>query len=340
MKSHMPLYQISNLEHRYQQTPVLQIDELSIDKHTITGLVGPNGSGKTTLLKLLAFIEKPTRGEIRFNGRPELPFSDNTRLSVSLLTQEPYLMRRTVYDNVYYGLKIRKEKTDARKKIPRALSWVGLPPERFSKRFFSELSGGEAQRVALAARLVLEPRVLLLDEPTANVDAHSAVLIREAALRARKKWGTTLIVASHDRQWLYNVCDTVIHLNRGQLFAAGMENFIEGPWHPLENGSWGKTLGDRQCIIVPKPPTPNAVAQITPEISSSEVEKNSPEIHGLSGTVTGLMLNRQTREIIASVSAGSIPLTIILAQERAKELDLFPDRRLFLRYRIADVTWV
>ncbi len=337
------MYRIKNLEHRYQHDPVLQIDELYIEEHTITGLVGPNGSGKTTLLKLLAFTEKPTQGEIRFNGKPGAPFSDNIRFKVSLLTQEPYLMRRSVYDNVYYGLKIRKEKRNARKKVYRALSWVGLSPRTFAKRHFSELSGGEAQRVALAARLVLKPEALLLDEPTANVDAHSAFLIRDAALRAREKWGTTLIIASHDRQWLYEICDTVLHLNKGRIFTAGMENFVEGPWHPFDNGKWAKTLKDQQRIIVPRPPNPGAIALLRPEASSSTVENEpvaDPEIHLLAVTVTRLILNRKTREIVTTLFAGGINLTINFTREEASKLDLFPGRQLFLKYRIADVKWV
>jgi tungstate transport system ATP-binding protein len=92
---------------------------------------------------------------------------------------------------------------------------LGLDPDTFARRQWDELSGGEAQRVALAARLVLNPRVLLLDEPTASVDARSSELIRSASLRARNDWGTTLVIASHDREWLYDVCDEVLHLFKG-----------------------------------------------------------------------------------------------------------------------------
>ncbi|HSM73591.1 MAG TPA: energy-coupling factor ABC transporter ATP-binding protein, partial [Desulfobacterales bacterium] len=217
-----PLYTVHSLLHAYGGgPPVLAIEQLSVAAGAILGLVGPNGSGKSTLLKLLAFVEKPTAGEIRFKGRPAAPFSDAVRFQVTLLTQEPYLMRRTVHANVAYGLKLRGRRRDCRREVAAALSLVGLAPERFADRKWFQLSGGEAQRVSLAARLALRPEALLLDEPTASVDAASAELIKTAVLRARDRWGTTLVIASHDRQWLYEICDHSLHLFRGRILDNG-----------------------------------------------------------------------------------------------------------------------
>jgi tungstate transport system ATP-binding protein len=169
-----PIYQIEKLAHRYNGRPVLQLDAFSIEKAAILGLVGPNGSGKSTLLKLLAFVDRPSRGQVRFKDKPEVPFSDGVRFQVTLLTQEPYLLKRSVFDNVAYGLRIRNGRKDFRPHVAEALSMVGLDPDTFMHRPWNELSGGEAQRVALAARLALRPEVLLLDEPTASVDGASA----------------------------------------------------------------------------------------------------------------------------------------------------------------------
>ena len=101
------------------------------------------------------------------------------------------LKKRTVYKNIAYGLKVRGDRDNLTQSVHDALNMVGLDPDAFAQRQWDELSGGEAQRVALAARLVLKPRVLLLDEPTASVDAASSELIRVASLRARSEWGTT-----------------------------------------------------------------------------------------------------------------------------------------------------
>jgi len=199
---------------------------LTVEKASIVGLRGPNGSGKSTLLRLLGLIEKPAEGEILFNGRPVEPFSAAARFRVSLLPQEPFLMKRRVLGNVSYGIKIRGAVADVTGRVHEALSLVGLSDRDFVRRPWYALSGGEAQRVALAARLALRPDVLLLDEPTANVDTSSAELIREAAFKAREEMGTTLVIASHDWQWLYEVCDRVLHLFNGKILGTGRENIL------------------------------------------------------------------------------------------------------------------
>ncbi|MBF0228637.1 MAG: ABC transporter ATP-binding protein [Desulfamplus sp.] len=216
------IFELKNVEQIYNKIKVLDIKSLAILRGTITGVMGPNGSGKTTLLKLLAFSMKPTKGNILFNGKPQYPFSKDVRFSITLLTQEPYLLKRTVYDNISYGLVLRRKHgflgnsdKQIKMKVRVAMSYVGLDFTIFAHRKWNELSGGEAQRVAMAARLALKPEVLLLDEPTASVDADSSEKIRDAALKARQDWGTTIVVASHDKNWLDGVCDTHIHLLDG-----------------------------------------------------------------------------------------------------------------------------
>ncbi|MEA3232005.1 MAG: ABC transporter ATP-binding protein, partial [Thermodesulfobacteriota bacterium] len=228
-----PIYEINSLKHSYGANTVLAIEHLTVQPASIVGLIGPNGSGKSTLLKLLGLIEKPTEGTIHFNGRFVEPFSNEARFLITMLPQEPFLMKRSVFKNISYGLKLRGNGSEIAKKVNEALSLVGLDSNDFAQRPWYALSGGEAQRVALAARLVLKPKVLLLDEPTASVDAASAQLIKEASLRARQELGTTLIVASHDWQWLYEICDETLHLFKGKVFGTGRETIIFGPWQKL-----------------------------------------------------------------------------------------------------------
>jgi tungstate transport system ATP-binding protein len=218
-----PLYHIQGVTHGYGDATILSIDELKIRKGSITGLSGRNGSGKSTLLKLMAFVDKPKAGLILFNGLPASPFSPAIRFRVALLAQTPYLMKRSVYNNIAYGLTLRKTTENMDEKIHAALGWVGLPHDRFLSRKWDALSGGEAKRVALAARLVLKPEVLLMDEPTANVDLESSELISRAALMARVEWGTTLVIASHDREWLSKIAETHIHLHEGKMIQPGYQ---------------------------------------------------------------------------------------------------------------------
>jgi tungstate transport system ATP-binding protein len=211
-----PLISLFNVRQRYSGRTVLSVDRLDIAPGSIVGLAGPNGSGKSTLLRLLAFLESPASGTVTFEGAPAGSSPGPVHRQVTLLVQEPYLLRRSVHGNVAYGLKARGE-SDVTGRVRRALEAVGLEPDKFLRRQWFELSGGEAQRVALAARLVLRPRALLMDEPTASMDGNSAALVRKAALAAREKYDTALVIASHDMAWLHAVCDQVLHLENGHI---------------------------------------------------------------------------------------------------------------------------
>jgi tungstate transport system ATP-binding protein len=211
-----PLIALFNIRQKYSGRTVLAVDRMDINRSSIIGLAGPNGSGKSTLLRLLAFLERPASGTVTFMGNPVPAKSNTVHRQVTLLVQEPYLLKRSVYANVAYGLKVRGE-SNITAQVNNTLKIVGLSPDKFSQRQWFELSGGEAQRVALAARLVLKPKALLMDEPTASLDSQSATLIRQAALAARKEYGTSLVIASHDMAWLNAVCDSVIHLENGKF---------------------------------------------------------------------------------------------------------------------------
>ncbi len=204
---------LENIRQEYSGKIVLDIDELEIGAGSILGLAGPNGSGKSTLLRVMALLESPVAGTILFQGCPVSVKSPVARRQVTLLNQEPYLLKRSVAANVAYGLTVRGDSGVSRR-VDEALEMVGLEPGEFSQRLWCELSGGEAQRVALAARLVLKPRLLLMDEPTSSLDEESTGLIKSAALMARDR-GTSLAVASHDMDWLGAVSDQMVRLRKG-----------------------------------------------------------------------------------------------------------------------------
>jgi tungstate transport system ATP-binding protein len=337
-----PIYRIENLVHRYNADPVLAVDRLDIEPASIMGLVGPNGSGKSTLLKLMAFIFRPTQGRILFDGVPAVPFDESVRFQVTLLTQDPYLMKRTVFKNIAYGLKIRGDRDHQVQSVHDALALVGLDPDAFARRQWDELSGGEAQRVALAARLVLKPRVLLLDEPTASVDAASSERIRAASMSARSEWGTTLVIASHDREWLYDVCDEVIHLFKGKPVGTGRSNMIFGPWIPEENGLFTKLLGDGSRFTVSAPPNADATAFIDPaaiHILDKGHAATPANMVFVDGTVTRLSLERQSGNLFADVRAGSLTLVVRVDESRLAAMTLHRGWPLTLAYRPDSIRW-
>lgn len=336
----LPIYEISSLKHSYAGKTVLAIEHLTVQPASIIGLIGPNGSGKSTLLKLLGLIERPTQGKIYFNGRLVEPFSNEARFLITLLPQEPFLMKRNVGNNVSYGLKLRGNDMDVAERVTEALSLVGLPSKDFVKRPWYALSGGEAQRVALAARLALKPKVLLLDEPTASIDAASAQLIKEASLRARQELGTTLIIASHDWQWLYEICDEILHLFKGRIFGTGRETIIFGPWQKLGTGKWGKILSDKQQLCVPAPPDQEAAAVIDVLSVSADGSTVAGEDIVLRGIVSRLSLERKTGQLFATILVGDFPFTVKLTPQQNREHTVFPGKTIYICYRLDQIKWI
>ena len=226
----MPIYHLTDIRRLRAGREVLRIDDLRVEPGSILGLVGHNGSGKSTLLRLLALVDLADAGCLRFkenifgrNAGAEAVAESGLwkfRRDVTMLGQESYLLKRSVGANLSYGLQLRGVELSSAalfEKQSAALHSVGLDPERYLRRSWRELSGGEAQRVALAARLILKPEVLLLDEPTASLDEDSVDLIRKAALEARERDGTTLVVVSHDWLWLQSISDNILRLKQGRV---------------------------------------------------------------------------------------------------------------------------
>ena len=203
-----PLYVCRNLVQRYEGREVLRLPELTVDEGEVLALTGPNGCGKSTLLRLLAFLERPAAGLLRYSG------GDEPRQEVTLLLQDAYLMRCSVFANVTLGLRLRHQRQELRAIYEECMRAVGFAaPGELAGRDRRALSGGERQRVALAARLALRPRVLLLDEPTASVDARSARAIVDA-VRACVGRGTTVICATHDRALMTALAAREVALGR------------------------------------------------------------------------------------------------------------------------------
>ena len=333
-----PLYRLHGIRHRYGIRPVLAIDALEVEAGAVLGVVGPNGSGKSTLLKLMSFVETPSAGEIRFKEELTDPFAGRLRDRVALLPQEPFLLKRDVAANIAYGLRLRGEAVDPRQ-VREALGWVGLDAGEFARRSSHALSGGEAQRVALAARLILRPEVLLLDEPTTSVDAFSARLIRDAVLRARADWGTTLVIASHDRQWLAEISGTRLHLFKGRVTGSGRENLLFGPWGSLDR-EWGQLLDDGQRLCVPEPPAGDAIAVLERVVLASAGDKGSAGRVALHGTVARMALENSTGDVLIEVRIGGLTVTVGLAPERARSARLFPGGPASVGYDLVDVKWM
>lgn len=335
------IFEINNLKHRYQDKIVLESESISITPASITGLTGPNGSGKSTLLKILALIEKPSEGRVFYKGVPVESFSKFARTRVTLLTQEPYLLKRSVFNNIAYGLKLRKDTDHLNARIYDALEAVGLPGPEFAKRHWNELSGGEAQRVALAARLILKPDVLLLDEPTANVDAQSSRLIRKAVLNARSTLGTTLVIASHDKEWLYDISDTILNLFQGRILKGSRLSILFGPWERHSEGLYKKSGTGTPPILVPKPPQTDSAALFPAESFTVCTNQNDIPINNayIQGIVTLLSLEKKTEKVFITIRAGEHEFTAGLKTSDLHMLNISPGTSIFLCYSLKSVKY-
>jgi len=338
------LFEIARLTKKYRDRTVLDVQRLDIEKGVIYGLQGPNGAGKTTLLNILALLESPTTGTVSYKSQPvqySEPYLQRLRKEVVLVDQLPLLFTTSVFKNMEFGLKIRGIANEERKRrIFKGLEMVGM--EDFVDAPAHQLSGGETQRVAVAARLVLKPEILLLDEPTANVDIASAQQIREAALMARRKWNTTLVIASHDRDWLYDVCDQVIHLFKGRLFGTGKENIIFGPWRHLSGSLWEKKLPDGQCIRLSDPPEPGAVAILQPAAiaGGSDTHPADPDVHLLEGIISRLTLVKNSSDILATILISTLPLTVKISHRKIQQENLYPGHHVQVYYDPHAVSWL
>ncbi len=339
----MPLYELKDITHSYNGRTVLNIEAWQVDAHSVTGVVGPNGSGKSTLLALMGCVAAPTGGEIRFNGEPVGPFAEIVRGKVALLPQESFLLKRSIYRNIAYGLQMRRMRGDIRGRVYAAMEMVGLAPDSFAHRPWYALSGGEARRVALAARLALQPQVLLMDEPTVSVDAASAQMIKDAALHARQQWGTTLVISSHDADWLAGICDDMLHLFRGCILGNGQQTMIFGPWKQDADGFAVKALSEDQRFIAARAPRDldTAVAAIAAgQLALFPVDQQVPaDSHCLEGLLLRLSFEQSSSRTSAAVLVGRTVLTAYLGGAAPPLSVLTPGQKVRLAYDPETIRW-
>jgi len=339
------LYDIRNLKHRYEKegSPTIDIDFLQINEGSVTGLVGPNGSGKSTLLKILAFLEPFCEGSLAFSGRNSSAIPVSIRRDVTYLLQDSYLLKRSIYENIAYGLKLRGKTLGIKERVNDSLMRVGLDPDKFTKRLWYQLSGGEMQRVALAMRLALHPKVLLLDEPTANVDEASAQLVKEAAISAWKEWGTSVVVATHDLTWLYEVSTDIISLYRGRIIGHGTENIIQGTWLS-EKDSAVRLTADGQKICGTHASNENITAGI---INPSDIYitkygkpfQNAAGTNILRGTVTQMVLERSTGFVLVSVEVGDIIIKSRILLSQIEKEAICPASAVSITFSSKSIRW-
>ncbi len=220
----MSLLNLHKVTKIYSDRCILKNITLSVKKGEVYALIGPSGAGKSTLLRIIDLLEKPSSGEVVFEGVRTSLLNENSiiqlRRRMALLSQRVVLFNMSVFGNVAYGLNLRKiDYKIVKEKVNDVLQRVGML--EYADQNALLLSGGEAQRVALARCIVLEPELLLLDEPTANLDPANVALIENIISELNTKNKTTIIIATHNMLQAKRLGSRVGFILNGELVEEG-----------------------------------------------------------------------------------------------------------------------
>ncbi|MDK8639075.1 ABC transporter ATP-binding protein [Niallia taxi] len=212
----MALFTLQDISVAYNKKEILKDFNLEIEKGQLVSLLGPSGCGKTTTLRLIAGFLQSTNGKFLFKDKDYTKVPVNKRNFGFVFQNYALFPHLTVADNIAFGLRLRKvSKAEIEKRVENMLEIVNL--EGYGKRFPGELSGGQRQRVAIARALVIEPDILLFDEPLSNLDANLRVNMRVEIRRIQQELGITTVYVSHDQEECFSISDQVAIMNKGVI---------------------------------------------------------------------------------------------------------------------------
>lgn len=219
--------ELTGVRRRYKAGFRLDVPYLHVPAGSTLAVLGPSGAGKSTLLEIAGLLEPPDSGEIRVDGVAYRPRDSRARLLTAAVFQRPYLIKATVAENVAYGLKLRKvARREIDERVSAILDVVGL--SGFERRSAGALSGGEAQRVALARALVLEPRLLTLDEPLSSLDLMLRRRMQHEFAEILRSRNITTVYVTHDHDEALVMADRIAIMREGSIVAEGIAEEVVG----------------------------------------------------------------------------------------------------------------
>ncbi|WP_230199080.1 ABC transporter ATP-binding protein [Risungbinella massiliensis] len=284
---------------------------LTIQEGEFFTLLGPSGCGKTTTLRMIAGFYFPTAGKIEFDGRDVTNVPPHLRNTGMVFQNYALFPHMTVFENIAFGLKVRKlPKAEIKQKVERALEQVRLPG--YGSRRMTQLSGGQQQRIALARALVIQPRILLLDEPLSNLDARLRDEMRTEILTLQRELGITTVYVTHDQEEALSMSNRIAVFQEGYLQQIGTPQEI---YHTPSNGFVASFVGESNLIPIQEIEKSDDSSTVTalgqrislPEISTKYWEgKNSGDWR--------LSIRPESVKISAEAGPNSIPGKIRLIQ--------------------------
>ena len=331
------MLELAGVRHAYEGRVVLDLERFTVAPGALIAIVGHNGSGKSTLLRLLALVERPTAGEVRWDGavvssprlRPRAP----ARRRITLVEQRPMLFRGTVRENLAFGLVARGRRgAEAQNTIERVADRLGVTSLLARQRH--ELSDGEVQRVAVARALAVAPDVLLLDEPVSSADRAAAQALYAALAEERRARGLAICLASHQLEDAYRWADDIRALAEGRLSPVTPENLfrVELPagaeTKHVRVGPIGIAVTTARAgpAILAVPPT-DIFVSTAPIVSSAR--------NVFSGQVT--RLGRPRPGVVHVTADVGIELIAVITEEAARDLGLAPGSPVTFAFKASAV---
>ncbi len=215
----MELLKLENVKFAYKNTSVIEDFNLSVDEGSFTTLLGSSGCGKTTILRLISGFLNPDSGTIKINGEIQNNVLPNRR-KVGMVFQDYALFPHlTVEQNLFYGLNLTRPSKEQKAQNEQIVKTTArnLDIESLMNRFPSELSGGQQQRVALGRALVLQPKILLMDEPLSSLDTNLRLKVREELKEIQQRLKITTVYVTHDREEAFSLSDKIAVMNNGKI---------------------------------------------------------------------------------------------------------------------------
>jgi len=328
---------------------------LRINTGEIFAVIGPNGAGKTTLLRLLNLLDEPSSGTILFNGAA-VDYSPKKLLALhrkmSMVFQQTTLFNMNVFDNVAYGLRARDEAEESvKRKVTDALELVHL--SGFEKKNALTLSGGEAQRIALAQVLVVEPNLLLLDEPTANLDPKTVSIIEEVLSWVNRKRRTTIVMATHNMFQAQTLAHRAALLLDGRIEKTGtireifevpskrlasfarLENVFSGVSSVVEEGTSLVDIGGGLRVEAAFTRSGEVMVYVSPE---DIILSTHPIVSSARNNFKGRVIEVADLgpTVRLKVNAGR-PFVVQITKRSFKEMQLNVDSEAFLTFKASSV---